>query len=78
VNQDGGNPRRRVFDAIDAAMAKEDAGECLHPLTMEGYSTEHLIALSEKERNHPAAIRWPAGGEPPEVLMRDVLFKHVT
>jgi hypothetical protein len=32
---------RRLFDA---AIAKEDGGECLHPLTMEGYTTEHLLA----------------------------------
>jgi hypothetical protein len=36
---------RRGFDVINAAIAKDDAGTCLHPLTMEGFSAEHLIAL---------------------------------
>jgi hypothetical protein len=29
---------------IDAAMAQEDAGECLLPQTMEGYTSEALFA----------------------------------
>jgi excisionase family DNA binding protein len=35
------------FDVVNAAIAREDGGACLHPLTMEGYSTEHLIGFRE-------------------------------
>jgi hypothetical protein len=39
--------KRRVFEAIDAAIAREDGSECLHPLTMKGFSVEHVTALMQ-------------------------------
>lgn len=38
-------PLGELFEAVNAAITSEDAGECLHPLTMEGFSTEHFMAM---------------------------------
>jgi hypothetical protein len=35
---------RRAFDAV---MSKELGGECLTPQTMEGFSSEHLMAMHQ-------------------------------
>jgi excisionase family DNA binding protein len=37
-----GTARGGIFEAVNAAITKEDAGGCLHLLTMEGFSTEHF------------------------------------
>jgi hypothetical protein len=33
------------FEAVNVAIRQEDAGKCLHPLTMEGFSTKHFMAM---------------------------------
>jgi hypothetical protein len=38
--------QRRVFEAvINEAISLDDEGECLTPQTMEGFSSEHLLAM---------------------------------